>query len=335
MSISSTRPLRRRDWLGRTLVTGLGLAGVGAAAGAAEAWPTKPVKIIVPFNAGGATDTVARVIGEKLATRLGQPVLIDNRGGAAGILGTDAVAKAAPDGYTLLMGTIGTHSINQFLYKKLAYDPARDFVPLGLVAKVPNVLVVHPSQPYKTVKELIAYAKTHPGKVTYASAGNGTSIHLAGALFEQMAQVDMVHVPYKGSAPAIADLLAGQTSCSFDNLPSAMPHIKSGALRAIAVTGSARFPGLPQLPTIAESGLPGYDATSWFGLWAPAALPAELASRLNGEINQILAQPEVRQQMLEQGAEAAPGTPQQFASFIQAEAAKWSKVVQTANVQLD
>ena len=295
----------------------------------------KPVTLVVPFAAGGTTDILGRLMARHLGTRLGGTVIVDNKAGAGGGIGAAVVAKAAPDAYTLLMGTIGTHSINQFLYKKLAYDPARDFAPLGLVAKVPNVLVVHPSQPYKTVKELIAYAKANPGKVTYASAGNGTSIHLAGALFEQMAQVDMVHVPYKGSAPAIADLLAGQTSCSFDNLPSAMPHIKSGALRAIAVTGSARFPSLPQLPTIAESGLPGYDATSWFGLWAPAATPPELVTRLNAEINQILNQAEVRQQMLEQGAEAAPGTPQQFSSFIQAEAAKWSKVVQTANVQLD
>ena len=295
----------------------------------------KPVTVVVPFAAGGTTDILGRLMARHLGTRLGGTVIVDNKAGAGGGIGAAVVAKAPADGYTLLMGTIGTHSINQFLYKKLAYDPARDFAPLGLVAKVPNVLVVHPSQPYKTVKELIAYAKANPGKVTYASAGNGTYIHLAGALFEQMAQVDMVHVPYKGSAPAIADLLAGQTSCSFDNLPSAMPHIKSGALRAIAVTGSARFPSLPQLPTIAESGLPGYDATSWFGLWAPAATPPELVARLNAEINQILNQVEVRQQMLEQGAEAAPGTPQQLSSFIQAEAAKWSKVVQTANVQLD
>ena len=295
----------------------------------------KPVTVVVPFAAGGTTDILGRLMARHLGNRLGGTVIVDNKAGAGGGIGAAVVAKAPADGYTLLMGTIGTHSINQFLYKKLAYDPARDFAPLGLVAKVPNVLVVHPSQPYKTVKELIAYAKANPGKVTYASAGNGTSIHLAGALFEQMAQVDMVHVPYKGSAPAIADLLAGQTSCSFDNLPSALPHIKSGALRAIAVTGSARFPSLPQLPTIAESGLPGYDATSWFGLWAPAATPSELVARLNAEINQILNQAEVRQQMLEQGAEAAPGTPQQFSSFIQAEAAKWSKVVQTANVQLD
>jgi tripartite-type tricarboxylate transporter receptor subunit TctC len=298
-------------------------------------YPSKPITLLVPFAAGGTTDILGRLVGRHLATRLGGTVVIDNKPGAGGSLGAALVAKAPGDGHTLLMGTIGTHAINQYLYKKLAYDPFKDFAPVSLVALVPNVLVVHPSQPYKTVREMIAYAKANPGKVNYASAGNGTSIHLSGAMFEQMAQVDMVHVPYKGSAPAIADLLGGQTNCMFDNLPSAMPHIKSGALRAIAVTSGKRFPALPQVPTIAESGLPGYDATSWFGLWAPASTPAELVSRLNAEVNQILSLPDVKQSMLEQGAEAAPDTPQQFAAFIQAEAAKWSQVVKTANVQLD
>ncbi|PRD65371.1 Bug family tripartite tricarboxylate transporter substrate binding protein [Malikia granosa] len=298
-------------------------------------YPSKPVTILVPFAAGGTTDILGRLIGRHLATRLGGSVIIDNKPGAGGGVGASMVAKAAGDGHTLLMGTIGTHAINQYLYKKLAYDPFKDFAPVSLVAMVPNVLVVHPSQPFKTVKEMIAYAKANPGKLNYASAGNGTSIHLSGAMFEQMAQVDMVHVPYKGSAPAVADLLAGQTNCMFDNLPSSMPHIKSGALRAIAVTSGQRFPALPHVPTIAESGLPGYDATSWFGLWAPASTPADLVARLNQEINKILSLPEVKQTMLDQGAEAAPDTPQQFAAFIQSEAAKWSKVVKAANVQLD
>jgi len=298
-------------------------------------YPAKPVTVLVPFSAGGTTDILGRLMARHLATRLGGTFVVDNKPGAGGSIGAAMVAKAPADGHTLLMGTIGTHAINQYLYKKLAYDPFKDFAPIGLVALVPNVLVVHPSQPFKTVKELIAHAKANPGKVTYASAGNGTSIHLSGAMFEQMAQVDMQHVPYRGSSPAIADLLGGQTACMFDNLPSAMPHIKSGALRAIAVTSAKRFVALPNVPTIAESGVPGYDATSWFGLWAPAATPPALVARLNAELKTILAQPDVKQVMLEQGAEAAPGTPEQFAAFIQAEAGKWSKVVKTANVSLD
>ena len=321
--------------INRRQLLALSASAVVLPAFAQSKYPSKPVTILVPFAAGGTTDILGRLIGRHLATRLGGTVIVDNKPGAGGSVGAAMVAKAAGDGYTLLMGTIGTHAINQYLYKKLAYDPFKDFAPVSLVAMVPNVLVAHPSQPYKTVKEMIAYAKANPGKLNYASAGNGTSIHLSGAMFEQMAQVDMIHVPYKGSAPAVADLIAGQTNCMFDNLPSSMPHIKAGALRAIAVTSSKRFPTLPNVPTIAESGLPGYDATSWFGLWAPASTPAELVARLNAEINAILSLPEVKQVMLDQGAEAAPDTPQQFAAFIQSEAAKWSKVVKAANVQLD
>lgn len=304
-------------------------------AGAQAKYPSKPITIVVPFPAGGTTDILGRLIGQRLATRLGATVVVDNKAGAGGGVGTAQVARAPADGHTLLMGTIGTHSINQFLYKKLAYDPFKDFAPIGLVALVPNVLAVHPSQPFKTVKEMIAFAKANPGKLTYASAGNGTSIHLSGAMFSQLAQVDMVHVPYRGSAPAIADLLGGQTATMFDNLPSAMPHIKSGALRALAVTSSKRFATLPNVPTIAESGLPGYDASSWFGLWAPAGTPSEIVTQLNSEVQKILTQPDVKQIMLDQGAEAAPGTPAQFDSFIRSEAEKWSKVVKAANVQLD
>lgn len=329
MQANTLPQLNRRQWLALSSLT---VVLPGFAQGK---YPAKPITMVVPFAAGGTTDILGRLMAKHLATRLGGTVVVDNKAGAGGSLGAAHVGKAPGDGYTLLMGTIGTHAINQYLYKKLAYDPFKDFAPISLVARVPNVLVVHPSQPYKTVKEMIAYAKANPGKVNYASAGNGTSIHLSGAMFEQMAQVDMVHVPYKGSAPAITDLLAGQTSCMFDNLPSAMPHIKSGALRAVAVTSSQRFPALPNLPTIAESGLPGYDATSWFGLWAPASTPADLVARLNSEINQILAQADVKQVMLEQGAEAAPDTPPQFAAFIQSEANKWAKVVKAANVQLD
>lgn len=298
-------------------------------------YPSKPITVLVPFAAGGTTDILGRLVARHLATRLGGTVIVDNKPGAGGGVGAGMVAKATGDGHTLLMGTIGTHAINQYLYKKMAYDPFKDFAPVSLVAMVPNVLVVHPSLPVKSVKDLIAYAKANPNKVTYGSAGNGTSIHLCGAMFEQMAQVAMQHVPYRGSAPAIADLLGGQTSCMFDNMPSAIPHIKSGGLRAIAVTTAKRSATLADLPSIAESGVPGYDASSWFGLWAPASTPVALVARLNTEINAILSQADVKQVLKEQGAEAAPNTPEQFAAFIQAEATKWSKVVMAANVQLD
>ncbi|WOB11377.1 tripartite tricarboxylate transporter substrate binding protein [Piscinibacter gummiphilus] len=302
---------------------------------AQSGYPSKPITILVPFPAGGTTDILGRLVGRHLASRLGGTVVVENKPGAGGSVGSAMVAKAAGDGYTLLLGTIGTHSINQYLYKKLAYDPFKDFAPISLIAMVPNVLVVNSSSQIKTVKDLIAAAKADPGKLTYASAGNGTSIHLCGAMFEQMAQVSMSHVPYRGSAPAITDLIGGQTTCMFDNLPSAMPHIKSGALRAVAVTTAKRSAALPEVPTIAESGVAGYDASSWFGMWAPASVPASLVGRLNEEIRQILVQAEVRQTLKEQGAEAAPDSPAQFAAYIQAEANKWSKVVQTANVQLD
>ena len=302
---------------------------------AQSGYPSKPITILVPFPAGGTTDILGRLVGRHLASRLGGTVVVENKPGAGGSVGSAMVAKAAGDGYTLLLGTVGTHSINQYLYKKLAYDPFKDFAPISLIAMVPNVLVVNSSSQIKTVKDLIAAAKANPGKLTYASAGNGTSIHLCGAMFEQMAQVSMSHVPYRGSAPAITDLIGGQTTCMFDNLPSAMPHIKSGALRAVAVTTAKRSAALPEVPTIAESGVAGYDASSWFGMWAPASVPASLVGRLNEEIRQILVQAEVRQTLKEQGAEAAPNSPAQFAAYIQAEANKWSKVVQTANVQLD
>ncbi len=324
-----TAPLHRRQ------VLALPALVISLPALAQSAYPSKPITVLVPFAAGGTTDILGRLVARHLAARLGGTVLVDNKPGAGGGIGAAMVAKAVGDGHTLLMGTIGTHAINQYLYKKLAYDPFKDFAPISLVAMVPNVLVVHPSLPVKSVKDLIVHAKANPDKLTYASAGNGTSIHLCGAMFEQMAQVAMQHVPYRGSAPAIADLLGGQTSCMFDNLPSAMPHIRSGGVRAIAITTARRSAALPDLPSIAESGVPGYDASSWFGLWAPASTPVTLVARLNAEVNAILSQADVKQVLKEQGAEAAPDTPEQFAAFIQAEAGKWAKVVKAANVQLD
>jgi tripartite-type tricarboxylate transporter receptor subunit TctC len=293
----------------------------------AQAFPTKAITIIVPFSAGGTTDILARVLGQFISKDLGQPVIIDNRAGAGGNIGTQLVARAAPDGHTILMGTVGTHAINQSLYPKLAFDPIKDFAPLTRVALVPNLLVANPAQPFKTVKELMAYAKANPGKVTFGSSGSGTSIHLSGELFKQMAGVDIQHVAYKGSAPAVNDLLGNHIAIMFDNMPSAISHVKAGKLRPLAVTTAQRSPALPDVPTIAEAGVPGYEATSWFGLLAPAKTPAPVVAKLNASILKALADPDVKKKLLEQGAEPAGETPAQFAAFIASETVKWGKIV--------
>jgi len=305
----------------------LGLLALTPLAAQAQAFPTKAITIIVPFSAGGTTDILARVLGQFMSKDLGQPVIIDNRAGAGGNIGTQLVARAAPDGYTILMGTVGTHAINQSLYPKLAFDPIKDFAPLTRVALVPNLLVANPAQPFKTVKELMAYAKANPGKVTFGSSGSGTSIHLSGELFKQMAGVDIQHVAYKGSAPAVNDLLGNHIAIMFDNMPSAIGHVKAGKLRPLAVTTAQRSPALPDVPTIAEAGVPGYEATSWFGLLAPAKTPAPVVARLNASILKALADPDVKKKLLEQGAEPAGETPAQFAAFIASETVKWGKIV--------
>jgi tripartite-type tricarboxylate transporter receptor subunit TctC len=305
----------------------LGLLALTPLAAQAQAFPTKAITIIVPFSAGGTTDILARVLGQFISKDLGQPVIIDNRAGAGGNIGTQLVARAAPDGYTILMGTVGTHAINQSLYPKLAFDPIKDFAPLTRVALVPNLLVANPAQPFKTVKELTAYAKANPGKVTFGSSGSGTSIHLSGELFKQMAGVDIQHVAYKGSAPAVNDLLGNHIAIMFDNMPSAISHVKAGKLRPLAVTTAQRSPALPDVPTIAEAGVPGYEATSWFGLLAPAKTPAPVVTRLNASILKALADPDVKKKLLEQGAEPAGETPAQFAAFIASETVKWGKIV--------
>jgi len=318
------------------LAAGVAAGGFAALPAAAQAdYPAKPITIVVPFAAGGTTDILARVIGEALKTELGQPVVIDNRAGAGGNIGGALAAKAAPDGYTLFMGTVGTHAINQSLYKKMPFDPIKDFAPLTRVAMVPNLLVAHPTRPYKTVQELIAYAKANPGKVTFGSSGNGSSIHLSGELFDSMAKVDMIHVPYKGSAPAVSDLIGGQIDIMFDNMPSAIQHVRSGRLKAIAVTTAKRSPELPDVPTIAEAGVPGYEATSWFGMFAPAATPAPIVTRLNAALVKVLADPAVKKKLAEQGAEPYAEKPQQFAEFIRKESAKWSQVVKASGASVD
>jgi tripartite-type tricarboxylate transporter receptor subunit TctC len=311
------------------------LLALFAVAAPAQTYPAKPVRIVVPFPPGGATDILARDVAQKLTEAWGQQVIVDNRPGAGGNIGSELVAKSAPDGYTLEMGTVGTHAINASLYAKMSYDHVKDFAPIILVAAVPNVLEVNPAVPVNSVAELIAYAKANPGKLNFASSGSGTSIHLSGELFKVMAGVDMTHVPYKGSAPALQDLLGGQVQLMFDNLPPSLPHIKAGKLRALAVTTAARAPALPDVPTVAEAGLPGFEASSWFGLLAPAGTPREIVAKLNGEVAKWLATPEAKEKLSKQGANAAGGTPEDFAKHIAAETEKWAKVVRASGAKVD
>ena len=319
------------------LLAGLTLAAVGAspAVHAQAVYPSKPVRLVVPFPAGGTTDILARAAAQKLSEAWGQQVIVDNRPGAAGNIGSELVAKSAPDGYTLLMGTVGTHAINSSLYAKMPYDHVKDFAPVILVAGVPNVLVVTPDLPVKTVAELIAYGKANPGKLNFASSGSGTSIHLSGELFKVLTGVQMTHVPYKGSAPALTDLMGGHVQLMFDNLPSSLALIKGGKLRAIAVTSLNRAPALPDVPTVAESGVPGFEASSWFGILAPAGTPHDVVTKINGDVTKWLASPEAKEKLLAQGANAAGGTPEDFAKHIQAETAKWARVVKESGAKVD
>ncbi len=301
----------------------------------AQSYPNRTIRLVVPFPAAGTTDILARAAAQKLTEAFGQSVVVDNRPGAAGNIGSDLVAKSAPDGYTLLMGTVGTHAINPSLYSKMPYDHVKDFVPVVLVAGVPNVLVVNPALPVNSVADLIKLAKDKPGQINFASSGSGTSIHLSGELFKTMAGVDITHIPYKGSSPALTDLIGGQVQIMFDNLPSALPQIKAGKLRAIAVTSSKRAPVLPDVPTISESGVPGFEASSWFGMLAPAGTPAPIVARINAEVNKWLQSAEAREKLLSQGAEAAGGSPEQFANHIRAESEKWAKVVKASGAKVD
>ncbi|MDW5442159.1 tripartite tricarboxylate transporter substrate binding protein [Polaromonas sp. SM01] len=314
------------------LGTGL-LASMPAAAQAA--YPSKIITMVVPFSAGGTTDILARIVSQALTTELGQSVIVDNRAGAGGNIGGQAAARAPADGYTLFMGTVGTHAINAALYKKMPFDPIKDFAPLTRVANVPNLLVANPKQPFKNVKELIAYAKANPGTLNFGSSGSGSSIHLSGELFKTMAKVDMQHVPYKGSAPAVTDLLGNQIAIMFDNMPSAIQHVRSGKLVPLAVTTAKRSPELPDVPTIAEAGVPGYEATSWFGLFAPAGTPPAVVAKLNTAIVKVLAKADVKKKINEQGAEVYSETPEQFSAFIQKEAVKWGKVVRESGASVD
>jgi tripartite-type tricarboxylate transporter receptor subunit TctC len=301
----------------------------------AQAWPAKPIKWIVPFAPGGTTDILARTIGEKLSVALGQPVVVENKPGAGGGLGADFVAKAAPDGYTILGGTISTHAINASLYKDLPYDPVKDFVAVTLIARVPNMLVVNNDVPAKTVAELIALMKKNPGTYTFASSGNGTSQHLSGELFKSMAGVDMQHIPYKGSPPALQDVMGGSVTMTFDNITTAWPLAKSGKLRALGVTTAKRSPAAPDVPTLAEAGLTGYEIGSWQGVFAPAGTPPAIIKRLNTEIVKIINLPDVQEKLLLLGAEPVGNSSEEFTVLVKAEGAKWGDIVKKSGAKVD
>ena len=324
----------------------IALAAIGSVAPSAvwaqTAWPTRPVKIVVPFAAGGTTDILARAMAPELAKAFGQSFIVENRAGAGGNIGAEAVAKSAPDGYTLLMGTVGTHGINRALYARLPYDPIKDFAPVTLVAGVPNVMEMNADRArqlgIQNVRDFIQYAKAHPGRLNMASSGNGTSIHLAGEMFKHMAGVFMTHVPYRGSGPAVMDLLGGNMDVMFDNLPSSIQHIKAGKLKALAVTSARRSAALPDVPTLAEAGGPalkGYEASSWFGLLAPAGTPPDIVARLQQESAKALASPAVRDKLEAQGAVPGGITAAEFARMIDDEHAKWAKVVKASGAKID
>ncbi len=318
--------------LASTLLLLLPFAAV-AAAPPAE-FPSRPIRIVVPFPPGGATDAAARLVAQKMGEQWGQPVVVDNRPGAGGNLGSDLVAKAPADGYTLVMGVTGSHAINTSLYNRMPYDPQADFVAISQVAVVPNVLVVHPSVPARNLAELVALARKEPGRLDYASLGNGTAAHLGMEMLKSAAGVEITHVPYKGSAPAVTDLLAGQVQMMVDGLPSALPHVKAGKLRAIALTSLRRSPSLPELPTIAET-YPGFYADAWSGLFAPRGTPQPVVDRLSAEVQRILKLPEVREKLAALGAEPVGSTQAEFAAHVKKEIDKWARVVKTSGAKVD
>jgi len=305
------------------------------AAAQTPAFPSKPVKLVVPFPPGGPLDVIGRSIAQKLAEAWGQSVVVDNRPGAGGNIGADVVAKSPPDGYTVVMGALSTHAVNPSLYPTMPYDAVRDFAPITLVATTPNVLVINPSLPVSSVRELIAYAKAHPGKLSFGSGSNGSAGHLAGELFKVDAGVDMVHIPYKGGAPAMQGLLAGDTQLMFDNLANSMPQVKAGKLKALAVTTGQRSKLVPELPTMAEAGVPGFDIATWFGLLAPAGTPPDVIARWNADVVKILNAPDMRERLAAQGAEAAPSSPAEFAAFIGRELPKYARIVKLSGAKVD
>ena len=335
---TSFRHIRRTLLASICIATGL----IPQLAGAQAAWPSKPVRIVVPFAPGGTTDILARAMAPELAKAFGQSFIVENRAGAGGNVGADLVAKSAADGYTLLMGTVGTHGINKALYDKMPYDPVKDFAPITLVAGVPNVMAMNADKArannINTVQDFIQYAKRNPGRINMASSGSGTSIHLAGEMFKSMTGVFMTHIPYRGSGPALLDLVGGNIDIMFDNLPSALPHIKAGKLKALAVTSGQRSSALPDAPTVEQAGgaaLKGYEASSWFGLLAPANTPADIVSRIQVEASKSLNSPAIREKLLAQGAIPGGNTPAEFAKMIDSEIAKWARVVKASGAKVD
>ena len=306
-----------------------------ALAAQAQPWPSKPVKLVVPFTAGGSTDTVARIISEKLTARLGQPVLVENKAGAGGALGSDFVAKSPPDGYTYLVGTSSTMAIAPWVYTKLPYNPTRDLAPVTLLGTADIIVVVHSSMPIRNTKQLLDYAKANPGKLTFASGGNGSISHLLGEYFKSMAKVDMLHVPYKGDAQMVTDMLGGQVNLAFGTAVAWLPHIKSGKVAGVAVTNPKRSTTLTDLPTLNESGVPGYEAVQWFGIAAPTGTPPEIVQRMYTEIKAILAMPDVHKRFVELGFDVVGNTPAEFGQFLRDENTKWKKIAEIAGTKLD
>jgi tripartite-type tricarboxylate transporter receptor subunit TctC len=315
-------------------ISAIACGALAAPSALAQAYPAKPVRMIAASSPGSGVDIVARIVAQKLGEQLGQQVVVDNRAGAGGNLGAELAAKAAPDGYTLLMGT-PAHAINTGLYRKLNYDLIRDFAPVSQVSAGQYAIVVHPSLPVKSVRELIALARAKPGALNYASAGSGNATHLAGELFNSAARVKLVHVPYKGSGPALVDLVGGQVQLMFSNLTAALPQVKSRRIRALAVTGPTRAAAAPDLPTVIEAGVPGYVVISWFGVLVPAATPRELVTRLNTDLARTMAALDIRERLAAEGAEPTVGTPEQFAAFIKSEITQWSKVIKDAGITVE
>lgn len=317
--------------MNKPLIWIVALCAAAGGAQAADVYPARPIRMIVAYPPGGGTDQVGRLMADQLTQPLGQNVILDNRGGATGNIGTELAARAVPDGYTLLMGNVAPNAVNVSLFKKLGFDPVKDFSPISLVAITPNILVAHPSLPVKTVKELLVLAKAKPGTLNFPSAGVGSSSHLAGELLKSLAKIDMVHVPFKGGGPALVAMISGEVQIMFATMPAAMPHVKSGKARPIAVTTAKRSQAMPELPTIAEAGVTGYEASTWYGLLAPAKTPKPIIDRLHVETVKILAGP-ARQRLEIQGFEPIGGTPAEFSAYIRSEIVKWAKVIRDANI---
>jgi tripartite-type tricarboxylate transporter receptor subunit TctC len=315
-------------------VAGMATAVCATAPAAHAAYPDKPIKIIVGFTPGGTADGVARVLAAAMGARLGQSMIVENRPGANGNIATELVAHSAPDGYTIFFTSIG-HAVNPSLYKHANYDPVADFTPIGQVLTAPNVLVVPGNSPFNTAKELIAYAKANPGKLHVASSGSGTSVHLSAELFKQQSGVDLIHVPYKGTGSAMPDLLAGRVALMFPNLPSAMPHIQEGRLKALGVTTAKRSAAASKIPTLAEAGVTGYDMSTWYGLVGPANMPADIVKRLNQELRNVLADAQIREKLVVQGVDPVTGTPEQFGKFIQEETKRWARIIKESNIEVN